>query len=226
MVGEASGEGFNINVPFNGRKMGDAEYAMAFQSVVLPVAQEFRPELVLVAAGFDAARGDPLGGYCLSPAMYGHMTQVGWGMEAGNSFKKPFPPFLPGPVGPGGGAGGGVPGGRLLPARHHRVRPAVRQGPAGRPPSLPEVWPTTEPHLTPIPSISAGVKPGAVETVRNVIRAQAPYWGCLEVYGRKIPEDLAVYAASVEESEVEQQKLPEEGEEQLSRSFRKMEVES
>jgi len=83
MVGEANGEGFNINVPFNGRKMGDAEYAMAFQSVVLPVAYEFRPELVLVAAGFDAARGDPLGSYCLSPAMFGHMTQDLLGLAEG-----------------------------------------------------------------------------------------------------------------------------------------------
>jgi histone deacetylase 6 len=74
MVGEAAGLGFNVNIPFNGRKMGDSEYMMAFQSVVLPIAYEFQPELVLVSAGFDAAKGDPLGGFRVSSAMFGHMT--------------------------------------------------------------------------------------------------------------------------------------------------------
>merc|ERR1711962_759508 len=75
MVGEGTGKGFNINIPFNGRKMGDSEYLLAFQSLVLPIAYQFQPELVLVSAGFDAADGDPLGGYKVSPAMYGYMTQ-------------------------------------------------------------------------------------------------------------------------------------------------------
>ena len=76
MVGEGAGKGFNVNIPFNARKMGNAEYLLAFQSIVLPIAYEFNPQLVLVSAGFDAVKGDPLGGYRLSPAMYGHMTQV------------------------------------------------------------------------------------------------------------------------------------------------------
>ena len=74
-VGEREGEGFNINIPFNGRKMGDSEYFQAFHDVVLPVGYEFNPDLVLVSAGFDAAEGDPLGEYKVSPAMYGHMTR-------------------------------------------------------------------------------------------------------------------------------------------------------
>ena len=47
---------------------------LAFINIIMPVAYEFAPELVLVSAGFDAARGDPLGGYRVSPEMYGHMT--------------------------------------------------------------------------------------------------------------------------------------------------------
>ena len=42
--------------------MGDAEYMAAMTQLVLPIAHLFDPQLVLVAAGFDAARGDPLGG--------------------------------------------------------------------------------------------------------------------------------------------------------------------
>ena len=42
--------------------MGDVEYITAFHQVVLPIAYQFDPELVLVSAGFDACVGDPLGG--------------------------------------------------------------------------------------------------------------------------------------------------------------------
>ena len=42
--------------------MGDAEYLAAFQQIILPVAYQYNPQLVLVAAGFDSAIGDPLGG--------------------------------------------------------------------------------------------------------------------------------------------------------------------
>lgn len=42
--------------------MGDGDYLSAFCQVVLPVAYEFDPDLVLVSAGFDAAINDPLGG--------------------------------------------------------------------------------------------------------------------------------------------------------------------
>ncbi len=40
-----------------------------------PVLNTFQPDLVIVAAGFDAARGDPLGGCNLSPAGYAAMTR-------------------------------------------------------------------------------------------------------------------------------------------------------
>ena len=60
-VGSGKGEGFNVNIPWNGSGMGDTEYALAFYNIVLPIAYEFNPDLVLVSAGFDAARGDPLG---------------------------------------------------------------------------------------------------------------------------------------------------------------------
>jgi histone deacetylase 6 len=62
VVGKGDGVGFNVNIPWNNSKMGDTEYLAVFTNVVLPIAYEFNPELVLVSAGFDAARGDPLGG--------------------------------------------------------------------------------------------------------------------------------------------------------------------
>ncbi|XP_014474298.1 PREDICTED: histone deacetylase 6 isoform X1 [Dinoponera quadriceps] len=73
-VGLDAGEGFNVNVPWNKRGMGDAEYIAAFQQVVMPIAYQFDPELVLISAGFDACVGDPLGGCHTSPELYGHLT--------------------------------------------------------------------------------------------------------------------------------------------------------
>ncbi|XP_059616905.1 histone deacetylase 6 isoform X2 [Phlebotomus argentipes] len=73
-VGSGAGEGFNVNIPWNRKGMGDVEYTAAFHSIVMPIAYEFNPELVLVSAGFDAAVGDPLGGCKVSPEAYGHFT--------------------------------------------------------------------------------------------------------------------------------------------------------
>ncbi|XP_062418072.1 histone deacetylase 6 isoform X1 [Pungitius pungitius] len=73
-VGVSKGAGFNVNVAWSGGQMGDSEYLAAFHSVVMPIATEFNPGLVLVSAGFDAARGDPLGGYRLTPEGYAHLT--------------------------------------------------------------------------------------------------------------------------------------------------------
>jgi acetoin utilization deacetylase AcuC-like enzyme len=60
-VGEGDGRGFTVNVPLRGG-MGDGEIVPAFRRVLVPVADEYEPELVLVSAGFDAHRLDPLGG--------------------------------------------------------------------------------------------------------------------------------------------------------------------
>ncbi|XP_063233276.1 histone deacetylase 4 isoform X3 [Bacillus rossius redtenbacheri] len=78
--GVGEGLGFNVNVSWSGGlnpPMGDAEYLAAFRTIVMPIAKEFCPDVVLVSAGFDAAAGHPapLGGYKVSPACFGHMTQ-------------------------------------------------------------------------------------------------------------------------------------------------------
>nr|CBN80913.1 Histone deacetylase 4 [Dicentrarchus labrax] len=67
-VGVGAGEGFNVNVGWTGGlnpPMGDAEYLAAFRAVVMPIAHEFSPDVVLVSAGFDAVEGhsSSLGGY-------------------------------------------------------------------------------------------------------------------------------------------------------------------
>lgn len=54
--------------------MSDADYIMAFQQIIMPIAYEFNPELVLVSAGFDACVGDPIGKYSVSPEAFGYFT--------------------------------------------------------------------------------------------------------------------------------------------------------
>ena len=58
-VGTREGEGFSINLPVPPGS-GEAEWLSLVQHVVMPAAREFGPQLVLVSAGFDAHRADPL----------------------------------------------------------------------------------------------------------------------------------------------------------------------
>nr|CAD7261845.1 unnamed protein product [Timema shepardi] len=74
VVGTGDGIGYTVNIPWSKSKMGDAEYLSAFQQVVLPIAYEYNPELVLVAAGFDAAWGDFIGSCSVTPECFALMT--------------------------------------------------------------------------------------------------------------------------------------------------------
>ncbi|XP_040324906.1 protein deacetylase HDAC6 isoform X1 [Herpailurus yagouaroundi] len=82
-IGRAAGTGFTVNVAWNGPRVGDTDYLTAWHRLVLPIAYEFNPELVLVSAGFDAAWGDPLGGCQVSPEGYAHLTHLLMGLANG-----------------------------------------------------------------------------------------------------------------------------------------------
>jgi acetoin utilization deacetylase AcuC-like enzyme len=58
-VGAGDGRGFTVNVPLEAGST-DADYDLAHRAIVLPVLDEFAPELVLVSAGYDAHERDPL----------------------------------------------------------------------------------------------------------------------------------------------------------------------
>lgn len=74
--GEGQGLGKNVNIGWDSQGMGDGEYLAAFQKVVMPIAQEFDPDLVVISAGFDAADGDQLGRCHVTPQCYAHMTHM------------------------------------------------------------------------------------------------------------------------------------------------------
>lgn len=75
-VGKEKGAGFNINVPWNKVGMQNSDYLAVFSHVLLPVAYEFCPDLVLVCAGFDSAIGDPEGEMCATPDIFAHLTHL------------------------------------------------------------------------------------------------------------------------------------------------------
>jgi len=54
MVGEGPGEGFNINVPWEQGGCGDADYLAVWNHILIPVTKEFKPDIILLSAGFDA----------------------------------------------------------------------------------------------------------------------------------------------------------------------------
>ncbi|KAG2391906.1 hypothetical protein C9374_013391 [Naegleria lovaniensis] len=84
-VGIGKGEGFTLNVPLPPKDFkisptatfGDADYIAIFRQIIIPVCHEFAPDLVIVSAGFDAAKGDILGKrMSLTPTGYEHIIAM------------------------------------------------------------------------------------------------------------------------------------------------------
>jgi len=74
-IGRGAGTGFTINCPFPAGA-GRAEILAAYRERLVPAADAFRPELVLVSAGFDSRRGDPLGRFTLDDADFAELTAI------------------------------------------------------------------------------------------------------------------------------------------------------
>jgi acetoin utilization deacetylase AcuC-like enzyme len=74
-VGRGPGAGRTLNLPFPAG-FGDAEFARAFDEIVVPVVRQFAPEFLLVSAGFDCDGRDPLGGLDVTPAGIAMMARA------------------------------------------------------------------------------------------------------------------------------------------------------
>ena len=81
-VGSGKGTGYNVNVAWNQDQVGDAEMLYVWKKLLIPLARSYKPELILISAGFDSCRGDPLGECDISPQCFGHLTRML--MEIGN----------------------------------------------------------------------------------------------------------------------------------------------
>ncbi len=74
-TGSGKGEGFTLNVPMP-QGVGDADYIAAVKEKLIPAAKAFKPDFVLVSAGFDAHEADPLGGMKLTSRGYAELTRI------------------------------------------------------------------------------------------------------------------------------------------------------
>jgi acetoin utilization deacetylase AcuC-like enzyme len=73
-IGTSGGRGYTINIPFE-PGAEDADYLKAMESRVVPEVEEFHPEFLLISAGFDAHRDDPLANVNLSEEGFELMTR-------------------------------------------------------------------------------------------------------------------------------------------------------
>jgi acetoin utilization deacetylase AcuC-like enzyme len=73
--GAGQGRGFTLNIPLSPGG-GDVEYLMAFSEQVLPRLKEFKPQLLLISAGFDAHIDDPLASMNVTNKGFNKMAQL------------------------------------------------------------------------------------------------------------------------------------------------------
>ncbi|WP_042349581.1 class II histone deacetylase [Bacillus massiliigorillae] len=74
-LGEGAGEGYNVNIPLPAGT-GNAGYYYALEKVVFPIAEQFKPELIIVAAGQDASVFDPLSRMLVTADGYGKIAAL------------------------------------------------------------------------------------------------------------------------------------------------------
>jgi acetoin utilization deacetylase AcuC-like enzyme len=73
--GAGPGKGYTLNLPLPAGT-GDIGYELAYSTQVVPVLEDFKPEAILVSAGFDAHVNDPLGGMQVSTAGYRRVLEI------------------------------------------------------------------------------------------------------------------------------------------------------
>jgi acetoin utilization deacetylase AcuC-like enzyme len=74
-TGRGRGEGYTVNIPLSGGQ-NDLSYAAIFNDIVVPIARRYKPEMIMVSAGYDICAGDPLGAMAVTPAGFAYLTGV------------------------------------------------------------------------------------------------------------------------------------------------------
>lgn len=80
-IGRERGQGFTVNLPMEAGGT-DGDYELVYQRIAMPVLRQFKPELILVSAGFDAHQRDPLAGMRLTTEQFGRLTALVAGVAA------------------------------------------------------------------------------------------------------------------------------------------------
>jgi len=73
-IGTGEGKGYTVNVPLQ-PEMGDNEFIRIFDEILRPVIEQYKPEFILVSAGFDIFFEDPLGGMKVTPEGFAKLTR-------------------------------------------------------------------------------------------------------------------------------------------------------
>jgi len=71
--GKGEGEGYTVNIPLRPGKT-DQDYVYIFEKVLSPITEAFKPEFILVSAGYDIYQDDPLGGMQITDQGFGAMA--------------------------------------------------------------------------------------------------------------------------------------------------------
>jgi len=74
-AGEGEGEGYTVNIPVS-ECTNDADYVYILEKFVIPLAESFKPELIVISSGLDSHRDDYMSELCLTEAGYGAMTTM------------------------------------------------------------------------------------------------------------------------------------------------------
>lgn len=140
--------------------MGDFEYALAFQHLIMPIAYEYDPQLVLVSAGFDAAIGDPLGGCKVTPEAYGWFTHWLTSLANGRVIVC-------------------LEGGYNINSIAYAMTLCTKSLLGDPLPALQIPLLTTR--------LTAATYQSCIETLRNCVGVLQPYWKCL-TFGKRLPK--------------------------------------
>lgn len=74
-TGRGKGLGYTVNIPIS-REFADDDMVCLYHEILSPLVSAYRPQLIMVAAGFDAHAGDPIGRSRLTRAFYGQATRL------------------------------------------------------------------------------------------------------------------------------------------------------
>ena len=74
-VGVGDGEGYTVNVPLSGGQ-DDRAFGRIFREILVPIARQYNPDIILVSAGFDTFYADPLGTMAVTEQGFAYMTKV------------------------------------------------------------------------------------------------------------------------------------------------------
>ena len=73
-LARGNGKGYTINIPLEAGH-GDSSYMAIYEQIIWPAAERFKPDLIIVSAGFDAHWLDPIAGMRLELTGYAHLTR-------------------------------------------------------------------------------------------------------------------------------------------------------